>query len=106
MLANERSYIPTGQDVLLHLSKVHEVLLTDLDGNLVRVLGALKEQAQYLLRAVPEATRSQLIDAVLRAPTSAALLDAMAPIGEGVKMDLASDGPYRLESSPIQYCVL
>jgi hypothetical protein len=29
----------------------------------------------------------------------------MAPIGEGVKMDLASDGPYRLESSPIQYCV-
>ena len=105
MIANERPYIPTGQDILLHLSKVHEVLLTDLDGNLVRVLGALKEQAQYLLRAVPEATRSQLIDAVLRAPTSAALLDAMAPIGEGVKMDLASDGPYRLESSPIQYCV-
>lgn len=103
LLANERPQRPTGRDVLRHLANLVSVFQTDLEGNFVRVLGALKEQVQYLLRVVPETTRGQILSGVLRATTPTSLLDAMAPIVD-CALDLDCDGPFRFEASAIRCC--
>jgi tRNA-dihydrouridine synthase B len=102
--AEQTIRVPTGNDLVRHLHALRDVFERDLNFNEVRVLGVLKEQVKYLLRAIPEPAQSSLSSALLRAQCPKELTEAFAPVSELVGLDIGDDGPRRLESSATVWC--
>jgi len=95
---------PSGADLHQHLTELSVRIARDLPSDGPRPLGALKEQAAYLLRTVREPERKPILKAVQTAQSIADLLAAFAEVVAIDELDLASDGPYRLELSAVAWC--
>ncbi len=94
------TFIPGGRDVLEHIRRLAELAEVTLKHRPRGPEGALKEQIQFMLRAVPEPMRSSLGQRTLRAVGVREVLGAIEPLGDVELLDLAADGPLRLEASP------
>ncbi len=95
------AFVPSASDVLLHIRGLAELAKTALKQRPNGPEGALKEQVQFLLRSVPEPLRSSLRQRTVRATNVREVLSAIEPLGEVEQLDLAADGPLRLEASPL-----
>ncbi|MGC4066195.1 MAG: tRNA-dihydrouridine synthase family protein [Polyangiaceae bacterium] len=104
LLSGERPRVPTGGDVLSHLRGIAKGLLSELDPLGPRPLGSLKEHAQYVLRVLPEGRRLALRRQALESRTIEELLERLVPLESCGPLDLAEDGPLRLEPSAVVYC--
>jgi tRNA-dihydrouridine synthase len=93
-------YRPTGQDIVRYV----EALAAQLEGawKLTRrgPEGALKEHIQYLLRAIPAEPRAALWLSTRQAASVKDVIEAVRPLNEVGELDLAADGPLRLETCP------
>jgi tRNA-dihydrouridine synthase B len=104
LLAGVSPCVPSGAAVMAHLRKVAEGLLSDFDPKGPRPLGSLKEQTQYVLRVVPEEQRIELRRRALESRTTDELLERLTPLESMGPLDLAEDGPLRLEPSATAFC--
>jgi tRNA-dihydrouridine synthase len=91
---------PKGSDIVQHVQRLAEVFGAELRRTRHGPDGALKEQIQFLLRAVPEPIRSHLWTGAMRAVGLREVLEAIEPLRDVAELDLAADGPLRLEASP------
>ena len=94
------TFVPNGSDVLAHIRRLTGLVEVALKHRPNGPEGALKEQIQFLLRAVPEPMRSSLSQRTMRAIGTREVLIAIEPLGDVELLDLASDGPLRLETTP------
>ncbi len=95
------AFVPTASDVLQHIRCLAELARIALKQRPNGPEGALKEQIQFLLRSVPEPLRTSLRQSTMRATNVSEVLTAIEPLGDVEQLDLAPDGPLRLEESPL-----
>jgi len=95
------AFIPHARDVLQHIRGLADLAQAALRQRHHGPEGALKEQIQFLLRSVPEPVRSSLGQRTMRAATIGEILSAIEPLVDVEYLDLAVDGPLRLEKSPL-----
>lgn len=93
-------YVPSGGDVVEHVERLAAMLTVELGRTHQGPSGALKEHVKYLLRAVPEAERCELWERAKRAASVAEIVEAIRPLGDLAVLDLAANGPLRLEMTP------
>jgi tRNA-dihydrouridine synthase B len=93
-------FAPSGADVFLHLTRLHERLRENFGSAPERAVGPLKEHLGFLCRAVPDG--GALGRSLLRLKTPALLLEAaeqaLRPLPPDA-LDLDAHGRYRLERS-------
>ncbi len=94
------AYVPTGVDIVEHVERLAAILTVELGGTHHGPAGALKEQVQLLLRAVAEPARLPMWQRAMRAGTVADVVEAIRPLRDHPELDLAADGPLRLETTP------
>jgi tRNA-dihydrouridine synthase B len=99
--AGKTAFVPSASDVLQHIRSLAELAKVALKQRPNGPEGALKEQIQFLLRSVPEPLRASLRQRTMRAANVSEVLRAIEPLGEVEQLDLAPDGPLRLEESPL-----
>jgi tRNA-dihydrouridine synthase len=93
-------FVPQGRHIMQHIRRLAELAELELQNRRHGPEGALKEQIQYLLRAVPEPLRSSLSLRTMRAVGVRDVLSAIEPLGDIEQLDLEANGPLRLETSP------
>jgi tRNA-dihydrouridine synthase B len=93
-------YVPSGVDIVEHVERLAAVLTVELGRTHHGPEGALKEQVQLLLRAVAEPARTPMWQRAMRAGTVADIVEAIRPLRDLPELDLAADGPLRLETTP------
>jgi len=93
-------YVPTGEDVLRHIARIIERARVELADRLRGPPGAVKEQIQFVLRAVSEPLRSALWQRAMHAAELDAVMAALEPLRDAPELDLAADGPMRFEPTP------
>jgi tRNA-dihydrouridine synthase len=93
-------YVPSGADLVGHIEQISEWARIDLLRRQHGPTGAVKEQIQFVLRAVPEPLRSKLWLQAMRATKVDAVLAALQPLRDVPELDLAADGPLRFEATP------
>ena len=93
-------FVPQGRHIIQHIRRLAELAQVELQHRRHGPEGALKEQIQYLLRAVPEPQRSLLSQRTMRAVGVAQVISAIEPLGDVEQLDLEANGPLRLEVSP------
>jgi tRNA-dihydrouridine synthase len=93
-------YTPGGADIVRHVETLALRARAELERRSRGPDGALKEQTQYLLRAVPEPLRSLVWQHAMHAIGTADILTAIARLRDAPQLDLAADGPLRLEAVP------
>jgi len=94
------AFTPTGIDVVNFIRRLADVAQLVPKPNRRGPEGPLKEQIQFLLRAVPEPKQSELRERTLHANSIREVLAAIAPLADVEHLDLAADGPLRLEHMP------
>jgi tRNA-dihydrouridine synthase len=99
--AGQTAFVPSASDVLQHIRRLAELARVAVKQRPNGPEGALKEQIQFLLRSVPEPLRATLRQRTMRAANVSEVLTAIEPLGEVEELDLAPDGPFRLELSPL-----
>lgn len=104
LLAGTQPFAPTGEDLVEHLERLSHAIRCDLSGNELRTLGALKEQAGYLLRVVAEDERAPLKKAVLSSQSVEQLLQSFVEVCQLPCLDVMASGPLRLETSAGKFC--
>lgn len=100
ILAGRSPYVPKGSDVFAHVVRLAERFAETLRHTRHGPEGALKEQLQSLLRSVPEPLQGQLRQRTLRAVRVADIVEAIRPLNDLGVIDIAADGPLRLEVTP------
>lgn len=98
--AGRSPYLPTAADVLEHVSRLAEIFRAELKHTRSGPAGSLKEQIQYLLRALPEPTRRPLWRRAAQATDLEAVIEAIRPLLDHSDLDLGADGAQRLELVP------
>jgi tRNA-dihydrouridine synthase B len=93
-------FVPQGHHIIQHIRRLAELAKLELQRRRHGPEGALKEQIQYLLRAVPEPLRSSLRLRTMRAVGVPQVISAIEPLGDIEQLDLEANGPLRLEVSP------
>lgn len=93
-------YVPSGEDVMRYIEGVARRAQRELQSRSRGPDGAVKELLQYLLRAVPEPLRSTVWHDAMHAIGIDSILAAVEPLREASLLDLAADGPLRLEAVP------
>ena len=93
-------FVPQGHHIIEHIRRLAELAELELQNRRHGPEGALKEQIQYLLRAVPEPLRSLLSQRTMRAVGVPQVISAIEPLGDVEQLDLEANGPLRLEASP------
>ena len=101
LCAGSAPYVPTGEDIVQHIQRLAERARMDLAERERGPEGAVKEQIQFLLRAVPEPLRSELWQSTMHALTLDEIVSALTPLREATELDLAADGPMRFEKAPV-----
>jgi tRNA-dihydrouridine synthase B len=100
LCSGKTPYIPTGGDVVRHIERLAERARIDLAERERGPEGAVKEQIQFLLRAVPEPLRTEVWQSTMHALTLDEILSAILPLSGAPELDLAADGPLRFEKTP------
>ncbi len=98
--AGHLPYIPHGGDIVEHVENLAAQAQAELRQRQHGPDGAIKEQIQFLLRAVPEPLRTHLRQRTMRAVGLGAVLRAIEPLRDIRVLDLAADGPLRFEATP------
>lgn len=98
--AGRPPFRPSANDVLAHVHRLAEVFRLELSHTRSGPAGALKEQIQFLLRAVPQPARKWLWQRASQAHDLDAVLEAMRPLSDQGDLDLLADGPHRFELTP------
>lgn len=98
--AGRTPYCPTPSDVVRHVERLADLFRFELKRTRHGPAGALKEQIQFLLRAVPESTRRVMWRRAASASALDEVVEAVRPLQDLDEIDLAADGPLRLESTP------
>jgi tRNA-dihydrouridine synthase B len=94
-------FVPTGADIVAHVGRLAESFAATLLRTRRGPTGALKEHLQYLLRALPESSRHVLWDRTKLAEGLGEILEAIRPLHDMEQLDLAADGPFRFETTPV-----
>jgi tRNA-dihydrouridine synthase len=94
-------FIPRGRDILMYVRRLAELEQAAPRARRRGSEGLLKEQIQFLLRAVPEPLGTELGQRMTRAIGFQEVLSAIEPLGAVECLDLGADGPLRLELSPL-----
>ena len=98
--AGKPAFVPGGIDILDHIRRLAEVAKHAPKPNRRGSEGPLKEQIQFLLRAIADPLRTSISQRTLRATSIDEVLVAVEPIADVPEVDLAANGPLRLEMSP------
>lgn len=98
--AGREPFRPKASDVLEHIYRLAEVYRAELRHTRSGPAGALKEQIQFLLRAVPRPARQLLWQRASQAHELGAVLEAIRPLSDQGDLDLFAEGPHRFESTP------
>lgn len=98
--AGQTPFTPIASHIVEHVERLAEIFEAELRQTRHGPDGALKEQIQFLLRAVPEPSRSPLWQSTMRAVGIREIVEAIQPLRDCLLLDLAADGPLRLETSP------
>jgi tRNA-dihydrouridine synthase B len=98
--AGREPFRPTARHILDHIYRLADVFRAELSHTRSGPAGALKEQIQFLLRAVPPPARQLLWQRASQAHDLDAVLEAIRPLSDQADLDLLADGPYRFESTP------
>jgi tRNA-dihydrouridine synthase len=101
LMAGQPAFVPKGRDIVEHVERLSELMEAELKHTQKGPSGALKEQIQYLLRAVPNPLRLPMLHSTMRACGLQEILEAIQPLRDIAFLDLAADGPLRLETSPL-----